>query len=220
MIKPIKIYFIRHGETYYNLLSKMQGWSDTPLTQKGHEQAYLFGRKVKTLGSFASTIYCSDMNRSVQTAEEINQGLLDSGHSQLRIKKLPELREQFYGSFEGKSKSETYRLLNGTNLSDVLTMMTSNELQDELADLDPRGLAETSAQFWSRFSRGIKLLIEENTTEKAVLVVAHSAVLTALVDTYAPKMLTVAEPSNLSLTTVEFPQFGFNPKIMLYNQQV
>ncbi|MGN1284706.1 MAG: histidine phosphatase family protein, partial [Candidatus Limosilactobacillus intestinavium] len=26
------VYFIRHGETYFNCFARLQGWSDTPLT--------------------------------------------------------------------------------------------------------------------------------------------------------------------------------------------
>lgn len=33
------IYVVRHGQTYMNLYTKMQGWSDTPLTQKGIDGA-------------------------------------------------------------------------------------------------------------------------------------------------------------------------------------
>ena len=28
----MKLYFLRHGQTYLNKYKKMQGWSDTPLT--------------------------------------------------------------------------------------------------------------------------------------------------------------------------------------------
>lgn len=31
----INVYFVRHGQTYLNLYHRMQGWSDSPLTEKG-----------------------------------------------------------------------------------------------------------------------------------------------------------------------------------------
>lgn len=34
----IKIYMIRHGQTKSNVWNIMQGWSDTPLTEKGITQ--------------------------------------------------------------------------------------------------------------------------------------------------------------------------------------
>lgn len=30
----VNIYMVRHGETYFNLLHRFQGWSDAPLTEK------------------------------------------------------------------------------------------------------------------------------------------------------------------------------------------
>lgn len=31
----INVYFVRHGQTYLNLYHRMQGWSDSPLTERG-----------------------------------------------------------------------------------------------------------------------------------------------------------------------------------------
>jgi broad specificity phosphatase PhoE len=33
------VYFVRHGETEWNRLGLIQGWTDTPLNEKGHAQA-------------------------------------------------------------------------------------------------------------------------------------------------------------------------------------
>lgn len=30
----ITVYFVRHGETYFNRFARLQGWSDTLLTEK------------------------------------------------------------------------------------------------------------------------------------------------------------------------------------------
>lgn len=159
MDDPTKIYFIRHGQTYFNYLQVMQGWSDTPLTESGHEQAFALGKKISQLGEFPNTIYCSDMNRSIQ-----------------------------------------------------------NDFQDNLASLDKSKLAETSAKFWERFSDGIKEIIISKESHKPILVVTHSAILTALVGTYAPELLDPIQPDNLSITTVEFAKFGFNPRVIEYNR--
>lgn len=41
------IYAIRHGETWMNLYTKMQGWSDTPLTKNGIKGAKKLGKILK-----------------------------------------------------------------------------------------------------------------------------------------------------------------------------
>lgn len=33
------LYLVRHGETLFNALHKIQGWCDSPLTKKGIQQA-------------------------------------------------------------------------------------------------------------------------------------------------------------------------------------
>lgn len=212
------IYFIRHGETYFNHLGKMQGWSDTPLTKAGHEEAYRMGRTLGNLGDIANTIYCSDMNRSVQTVTELNNGFKAAGGKPFNMTTMPELREQFYGGFEGQSKKTTYAEIAGMSVDETLKEMTANEMQDKIAKLDATHLAETSNEFWARFSKGIEKILETET--KPVIVVTHSAILTALVDTYAHDMLDQIEPNNLSLTKVHFAGKKFKPEIVYYNIRV
>ena len=33
--KGITVYLVRHGQTWFNHFNKMQGWSDSPLTENG-----------------------------------------------------------------------------------------------------------------------------------------------------------------------------------------
>ena len=35
MSKEVTFYFVRHGETQYNVEGLIQGWVDSPLTEKG-----------------------------------------------------------------------------------------------------------------------------------------------------------------------------------------
>ena len=44
------IYFARHGETVWNVENKICGMTDSPLTEKGRQQARELGRKVKESG--------------------------------------------------------------------------------------------------------------------------------------------------------------------------
>ena len=41
------IYFARHGETVWNVENKICGMTDSPLTEKGRQQARELGQKVK-----------------------------------------------------------------------------------------------------------------------------------------------------------------------------
>ena len=46
----MEVYFVRHGQTIFNLMSKMQGWSDSPLTDLGIE-------KLKETGDYLKNVH-------------------------------------------------------------------------------------------------------------------------------------------------------------------
>ncbi len=64
------IYFVRHGESQANA-DNIFGDSDTPLTEKGKNQAKLAGEKLKNDGIVIDRIVCSTYKRSVDTANII-----------------------------------------------------------------------------------------------------------------------------------------------------
>lgn len=47
MTQNIKLYLVRHGETYFNTCQKIQGWSDSLLTKAGVNQAVILGDGLK-----------------------------------------------------------------------------------------------------------------------------------------------------------------------------
>ena len=63
------VYFIRHGETFFNKYHRMQGWSDTPLTEKGWTDAAQAGRALAELDF--DYLFSSDLKRTVDTANTI-----------------------------------------------------------------------------------------------------------------------------------------------------
>ena len=68
----MKVYFIRHGESECNRLDLRCGWSQTPLSKLGREQA---GRANAYLREIPfDKVYCSDLTRVRQTAQEALPG--------------------------------------------------------------------------------------------------------------------------------------------------
>ena len=41
-----KIYFVRHGESEWNVTDQICGQTDVPLTEKGHKQAEKTGKNI------------------------------------------------------------------------------------------------------------------------------------------------------------------------------
>ena len=58
------IYFARHGETVWNVENKICGMTDSPLTEKGRQQARELGRKVKESGVHIDEILYSPLSRA------------------------------------------------------------------------------------------------------------------------------------------------------------
>ncbi|QPG26645.1 2,3-diphosphoglycerate-dependent phosphoglycerate mutase GpmB [Pantoea sp. SM3640] len=65
----LQVYLVRHGETVWNAERRIQGQSDSPLTEKGEQQAYQVGERVKHLG--ITHVIASDLGRTHRTAEII-----------------------------------------------------------------------------------------------------------------------------------------------------
>jgi len=93
-----KIYLIRHGETEWNALSKIQGHKDIPLTDKGIEQAKLTGNRL--INENINAIYCSDLERAYNTAKIIGDKV-SAEPNQYR-----EFREINFGIWEGLSNDK------------------------------------------------------------------------------------------------------------------
>jgi probable phosphoglycerate mutase len=64
-------YFVRHGETVWNVENKICGATDIELTKKGHEQAEETGRKILAMGIKADMILTSPLVRASETARHI-----------------------------------------------------------------------------------------------------------------------------------------------------
>jgi len=65
----LQVYLVRHGETLWNAERRIQGQSDSPLTDKGETQARQVAERAKALG--ITHIITSDLGRTRRTAEII-----------------------------------------------------------------------------------------------------------------------------------------------------
>ena len=65
----LQVYLVRHGETQWNAERRIQGQSDSALTEKGERQAEQVAERVKTLG--ITHVIASDLGRTRRTAEII-----------------------------------------------------------------------------------------------------------------------------------------------------
>ncbi|WP_297819943.1 histidine phosphatase family protein [uncultured Lactobacillus sp.] len=91
------LYLIRHAETYFNVWHKVQGWCDSPLTPRGIEQAKSVRRYFEEDHIKFASAYSSTSERACDTLELIT-------HHKMNYKRLKDLREWGFGSFEGQDE--------------------------------------------------------------------------------------------------------------------
>ena len=67
------MYFVRHGQTVWNVENKICGSTDIDLTEKGHEQAVETGKKILSENIKADIILYSPLMRAEKTAKHISE---------------------------------------------------------------------------------------------------------------------------------------------------
>jgi len=95
------IALVRHGETEWNRLGKVQGHSDIPLNDAGRAQAAGAGEALR--GGDYGLLVSSPLGRANETAEIIGRAV------GLEVSATYDgLKERFYGVAEGMTASEYY----------------------------------------------------------------------------------------------------------------
>jgi 2,3-bisphosphoglycerate-dependent phosphoglycerate mutase len=93
-----EIILVRHGETEWNRERRMQGHTNTPLSDIGRAQAAALGLRMKN--ARIDVLYSSDLSRAWDTAAAV------SAHTGHDVRKEPLLRERTFGIFEGLTYDE------------------------------------------------------------------------------------------------------------------
>ena len=103
MQEPTRIIAIRHGETAWNVDTRIQGQLDIPLSANGRWQAERLAEALA--GEPLHAIYASDLTRAWETAQYVGQV------QGLTVIEETGLRERGFGDFEGKTFAEIEQLL-------------------------------------------------------------------------------------------------------------
>ena len=94
-----KMILIQHTQAEHHITKMIGGNTDWPLTDLGKEHAHNIGKKLKNfIKDGRNIIYSSDLTRTKQTAEIVNEYL------NLKIVLKKELQEINVGMAKGKSK--------------------------------------------------------------------------------------------------------------------
>lgn len=93
-----QLILLRHGETEWNALGRLQGHRDSALSPEGLRQADALAARLASVAF--SALYCSDLGRALETARRISTR---TGHAVVPDARL---RERGLGILEGLTRDE------------------------------------------------------------------------------------------------------------------
>lgn len=148
---------VRHGDTNFNDESgeKLRGWLPVPLDLNGMKQAHEVAEDFDGVEDI-DAIYCSDLVRTVQTAQEIAQVL------SMVLTPCEELRDWNYGDYAGVAFSKKI-------------LKALHDLMEEPNKKAPNG--ESFQTFLDRAVSFIRKVVEDKAIQVAV---THNRVITLI----------------------------------------
>ena len=192
----MEIYFVRHGQTIWNVEKRFQGLSDSPLTELGITQAKLLGEKLKDIKF--DKFYSTSLKRACDTANYIK------GNRKQKVEIFDDFVEISMGDMEG-IKQEDFKKLYPEQVKNFFF----NQLE-----YDPSSFGgESFLEVRERVIRGLNKFIELNKNYERVLVVSHGATLKTLLHYISGKDISTlsdeAIPKNTSYTIVKYENGKF-----------
>ena len=163
-MQATRIIAVRHGETAWNVDTRIQGQLDIQLNAKGQWQAKRVGEALAD--EPIATIYSSDLARAHHTAQAI--AARAANESARTVRQHTGLRERAFGTFEGKT------------WADIETHWpeASRRWRERDPDFAPPG-GETPVQVRARTLATVNEIAAQHLGELIVLV-AHGGILDTL----------------------------------------
>ncbi|MBF1111995.1 MAG: histidine phosphatase family protein [Streptococcus sp.] len=159
----MKLYFVRHGRTVWNLEGRFQGASgDSPLLSESIDILKQLGQHLKEIPF--DMIYSSDLPRAVKSAEIIQSQL----QAPCPLKSIPNLREWQLGKLEGLKIATLHAIY-----PQQIKAFRSNLAQFDTRMFEAESLYSTT-QRTIRFIKSLK-----GSPAERILIVGHGANLTA-----------------------------------------
>ena len=157
----MKLYFVRHGETEWNVKKKIQGKTDIPLNENGIRQAKELANELAQESLEVKHVYHSPQSRAAETARIAAEAL----HAECIP--MEELVEMNLGEWEGSN----WRVIEKEN-----SIAYQEWKKDRRYVRTPGG--ESYNDVVERTLKGMQQIIKKES--KDVLIVSHSAVIMAL----------------------------------------
>ena len=158
--RPLRLFFIRHGQTENFDNPPFNGWRDAQLTEVGRRQLRDVAAGLTGIGLEA--VYSSDLSRAVYGGERLAEA------AGLSLTIDPQWREMHFGDWEGL----TYREIAAESPDKVKKIFAHDEEGEHMTF--PGG--ESSATFARRIEAALAALRERHSDGGRVAVVCHGGV--------------------------------------------
>ena len=99
-----RLILIRHGQSLWNAENKFTGWVDSPLSDRGIQEAIKAGKLIKEFNIDIESAFTSFLSRAIDTLDFL---LKELDKSNLIVNKTWYLNERHYGSLTGLNKEKT-----------------------------------------------------------------------------------------------------------------
>lgn len=208
----LRLVIVRHAETEHNVGHVMQGWSDSPITDLGHQQIAQAGAALASVPIDAA--FSSDLPRTRTTVD----GILAARAAPVPLELREDLREWNFGGHEEQSSAAVWGKLiteHGLEvdreLSALRTLaerMSWSDIFDGIADLDETGQSEKAAETVLRADAALTHIIGAVCDgvpageRRTVLVVSHGGFITTLLRQLVPAVVPNVILPNCSITAV------------------
>lgn len=123
-------YFVRHGQTIWNVENKICGATDIALTEFGHQQAVETGEKILKEGIQADEILYSPLVRAADTAKHISE------MTGIPARPEPRLTQRIYNLLDEireESDEKTYILVAHNGIARVVQSYFHDMTNEEYA---------------------------------------------------------------------------------------
>ena len=212
--RAVRLHIVRHGETEYNRNHLMQGWSDSPITERGHEQIAAVAQHLAQ--QRFDLAFCSDLQRTRTTAA----GILAALEPQPPVEYSELLREWNFGAHEERPAFDVWSEViveHGFEVDRELSALRAigeqvgwRGLFDTIARLDSSGQAEQAAATVMRADAALEHMVKAAAAvpgdgEVHVLVVSHGGMITSLLRQLVPELTPDVILPNCSVSTVSLP---------------
>lgn len=213
----VTIYLVRHGKTFFNTTGQVQGFADSPLTDKGTAQAKQVGEGLKK--TKFDLAYSSDLGRQRNTAKLI---LAENTNKKPALSEHNGFKEWNYGGFEGKTNAEMWTPIfeandlkfdeDWTDYDKLVNKLGDEGVADAIADADSLKVAETYEEITKRGQAAMDKVVTDAKKKKAknVLIVSSGSMIPTILEMLVPGEYKGEAIDNCSVTTLKYKDNNYS----------